>query len=78
MDTNKRSDKKREKLRKRALEDNPKVITSKNRNRLAAGFGVMLLLMFVLMLRMGYWQIYKSDELKIMAEIGRASCRERV
>lgn len=67
MDTSKRSDKKREKIRRRALEDNPKVITSKNRNRLAAGFGVMLFLLFVLMLRMGYWQIYKSDELKIMA-----------
>lgn len=67
MDTGKRSDKKREKIRRRVLEDDPKAITSKNRNRLAAGFGFMLLLMAVLMLRMGYWQIYKSDELKIMA-----------
>ena len=63
MDT----DKKREKIRRKALEDNSDLITSKNRNRLALGFGVILLLLFVLIFRMGYWQIYKSDELKVMA-----------
>ena len=61
------AEKKREKIRKRALEDDPTVITSKNRNRLAFGFAVMLVAMCGLMFRMGYWQIYKSDELRIMA-----------
>ena len=60
-------DKKRLKIRKKALEDDTSIITSKNRNRLALGLGVLMLLMFVLVLRMGYWQIYKSDELKVMA-----------
>ncbi len=63
MDT----DKKREKLRRKALEDNSSIITSRNRNRLALGFGVILALLFALIFRMGYWQIYKSDELKVMA-----------
>ncbi len=63
MDTNK----KREKIRRKALEDNSDLITSKNRNRLAFGFGVILALLFVLIFRMGYWQIYKSDELKVLA-----------
>jgi len=67
MDASKKRDRKREKLRKRAFEDNVGVITSKNRGRLAFGFGLLLLMMFGLMLRMGYWQIYKSDELKLMA-----------
>lgn len=61
------TDKKREKIRRKALEDNSDLITSKNRNRLAFGFGVILLLLFALIFRMGYWQIYKSDELKVMA-----------
>lgn len=67
MDTSKKTDKKREKIRRKALEDNSDLITSKNRNRLAFGFGVILALLFVLIFRMGYWQIYKSDELKVMA-----------
>lgn len=63
MDTNKR----REKIRRKALEDNSDLITSKNRKRLAFGFGVILVILFALIFRMGYWQIYKSDELKVMA-----------
>ena len=63
MDT----DKKREKIRRKALEDNSDLITSRNRNRLAFGFGIILALLFALIFRMGYWQIYKSDELKVMA-----------
>lgn len=61
------TDKKREKIKRRAREDNIRIISSRNRKRLAAGFGFLLAIMFVLMLRMGYWQIYKSDELKVMA-----------
>ena len=61
------TERKREKIRKRALEEDVRVITSKNRIRLAGGFAVILLVMFALMIRMGYWQIYKSDELKVMA-----------
>ena len=61
------TDKKREKIRKLALEENTGVITSRNRSRLAFGFGVILLALFLLILRMGYWQIFKSDELKVMA-----------
>ena len=60
-------DKKREKIRRKALEDNSDLITARNRNRLAMGFGLILLLLFALIFRMGYWQIYKSDELKVMA-----------
>ena len=63
MDT----DKKREKIRRKALEDNSDLITARNRNRLAFGFGIILVLLFALIFRMGYWQIYKSDELKVMA-----------
>ena len=63
MDT----DKKRVKIRRKAIEDNSDLITSRNRNRLALGFGMILLLLFGLVFRMGYWQIYKSDELKRMA-----------
>ena len=62
-----KTDKRREKLRRKALEENSDVITSKNRGRLALGFGVILALLFALIFRMGYWQIYKSDELKVMA-----------
>ena len=61
------TDKKREKIRRKALEDNSNLITSRNRNRLAFGFGIVLLLLFALIFRMGYWQIYKSDELKVLA-----------
>ena len=67
MDTVKKTDKKREKIRRKALEDNTNVITSRNRKRLAFGFGVILALLFALIFRMGYWQIYKSDELKVLA-----------
>lgn len=63
MDINK----KREKVKRRALEENREIITSKNRRRLAFGFGVVLVLLCALILRMGYWQIYKSDELKVLA-----------
>ena len=38
-----------------------------NRFRIALGFGFILLLMFALMIRMGYWQIVRADELKVMA-----------
>ena len=62
-----KTDKKREKIRRLALEENTAVITARNRFRLAVGVGVLLLLIFLLILRMGYWQIYKSDELKVMA-----------
>ena len=62
-----KADRKREKIRRLALEANTGVITSKNRNRLAAGFAVLLLAIFALIFRLGYWQIYKSDELKVMA-----------
>lgn len=42
-------------------------ISASNRNRLAGGFAVLLVLLCALIFRMGYWQIYKSDELKLMA-----------
>ena len=38
-----------------------------NRNRIAFGFAVILLLMFALMFRLGYWQIVRADELRLMA-----------
>ena len=63
MDINK----KREKVKRKALEENREIITSKNRNRLALGFGFVLLLLCALIFRMGYWQIYKSEELKVLA-----------
>ena len=61
------TDKKRVKIRRKAFEENSEIITSRNRNRLALGFGVILALLFALIFRMGYWQIYKSDELKVLA-----------
>ena len=63
MDINK----KREKVKRKALEENRDIITSKNRRRLAFGFGIVLVLLCALILRMGYWQIYKSEELKVLA-----------
>ena len=42
-------------------------ITPSNRKRLAWGLAVLLLMIVALIFRMGYWQIYKSDELKMMA-----------
>lgn len=38
-----------------------------NRVRLTVGAGFLLLLMIILVFRLGYWQIVKSDELKTMA-----------
>ena len=61
------TEKKRVKIRRKAFEENSEIITSRNRNRLALGFGVILALLFALIFRMGYWQIYKSDELKVLA-----------
>ena len=42
-------------------------ISSVNRTRLLLGFLVLLFLMILLVFRMGYWQIIKADDLKIMA-----------
>ncbi len=42
-------------------------ITASNRNRLAGGLAFLLILIIALIFRMGYWQIYKADELKLMA-----------
>ena len=61
------TEKKRVKIRRKAFEENSEIITSRNRNRLALGFGVILALLFARIFRMGYWQIYKSDELKVLA-----------
>ncbi len=66
---NKKSSRKADRVRrKRAYlaADHTKV-TSRNRTRLAFGFAFLLLLMSALIVRMGYWQIYRSDELKVMA-----------
>ena len=38
-----------------------------NRRRIAMGFGLILVLLFALMIRMGYWQIVKADDLRVMA-----------
>ena len=62
-----KTDRKRVKIRRKAFEENSEIITSRNRNRLALGFGLILALLFALIFRMGYWQIYKSDELKVLA-----------
>lgn len=42
-------------------------VDSNNRKRLMIGYGFLLLLMFLLIFRMGYWQVIKSDDLKLMA-----------
>ena len=42
-------------------------ISASNRTRLAFGLGFLLVLILALIFRMGYWQIYKSDELRLMA-----------
>lgn len=42
-------------------------VSEENRFRLMMGFFVLLALMALLILRMGYWQIIKSDDLKLMA-----------
>lgn len=43
-------------------------VTSLNRSRLKLGFGVILLLMFALIVRMGYWQIVRADDLRLLAD----------
>ncbi|MBR0399962.1 MAG: PASTA domain-containing protein [Mogibacterium sp.] len=45
----------------------PYRITPMNRRRLVGGFAVILLLMTALIYRMGYWQIVRADELRVMA-----------
>lgn len=42
-------------------------INAMNRNRLMAGFIVILALFILLIFRMGYWQIVKADDLKLKA-----------
>jgi cell division protein FtsI/penicillin-binding protein 2 len=61
-------DKKTEKKRAQLYEKtNADRVTIKNRRRLAAGFAFILICMSALILRMGYWQIYRADELATMA-----------
>ncbi|MCQ2567323.1 MAG: PASTA domain-containing protein [Mogibacterium sp.] len=45
----------------------PLSVTVENRTRLIAGFGFLVLLMLLLVFRMGYWQIIRADDLKLMA-----------
>lgn len=47
--------------------NNRNVITHENRKRLIGGFAALLILMFALIFRMGYWQIVRADDLKLMA-----------
>lgn len=42
-------------------------VSKLNRSRLMLGFFALLVLMTLLIFRMGYWQIIKADDLKIMA-----------
>jgi stage V sporulation protein D (sporulation-specific penicillin-binding protein) len=42
-------------------------ISASNRRRLAGGFAAILFLLSILILRMGYWQIFRADELSVMA-----------
>lgn len=42
-------------------------VDSLNRKRLMLGFGFLLLLMVALIFRMGYWQVIKADDLRVMA-----------
>ena len=63
-----KKDKKTEEKRVRLYEKtNADRVTAGNRWRLAGGFAFILICMSVLILRMGYWQIYRSDELRTMA-----------
>ena len=68
-----KADTRKRKASKRTLEKNreasvsPNAVLPVNRRRIALGFGVILLLMFALMIRMGYWQIVRADELRVMA-----------
>lgn len=59
-----RAEKRRE---KRRVEADISRITPLNRSRLVLGFAVILLLMTALILRMGYWQIVRADELRTLA-----------
>ena len=53
---------------KRANARIPKdAVTRTNRNMVTFGFGIILLALFALMFRMGYWQIVRADELRVMA-----------
>ena len=54
-------------VRKRRVSSEANRVTPDNRIRLAGGYLVILLLMFALIFRMGYWQIIRADELKTMA-----------
>ncbi|MBR0307612.1 MAG: PASTA domain-containing protein [Mogibacterium sp.] len=57
----------RKKAEKKSRKNYRAPVTASNRSRLAAGFFVLLLAMCALIIRMGYWQIYKSEELRVMA-----------
>lgn len=53
---------------KRANAKIPKdAVTRTNRNMVTFGFGLILFAMIALMFRMGYWQIVRADELRVMA-----------
>ena len=69
-DKKKRKSKKSEEKtnKKRANAKIPKhAVTRTNRNAVVAGFAFILLAMFVMIFRMGYWQIVRADELRVMA-----------
>lgn len=65
--TETRKDKRTEQKRDNLSLTRRNAITPSNRSRLAGGFFVLLFLIAALIIRMGYWQIYRSDELKAMA-----------
>lgn len=52
---------------KRELMAQGTAVSAQNRRRLAGGFACMLIAIAALIFRMGYWQIYKADELRLMA-----------
>ncbi len=70
-----KADRKRDRMNRRMnerLDDptdhyRPYRITSLNRRRLAGGFAVIILMMIGLIYRLGYWQIVRAEELKVMA-----------
>ena len=68
-----KADSRKRKTRKKGLEKqreasmSPNAVLPVNRRRIVLGFGVILLLLFALMIRMGYWQIVRADELRVMA-----------
>ncbi|MBQ6623860.1 MAG: hypothetical protein IJH57_04500, partial [Mogibacterium sp.] len=51
--------------RRTGISDN--AVARTNRNAVVWGFAVILLALFAMMFRMGYWQIIKADELRVMA-----------